>query len=180
MTPIQTKFNGRHYRSRMEARYAVLLHACRLPYEYEREGFGLEQGRYLPDFWLPTLGIFFEVKGWLPTSREKDLCQGLADDTQRRVVISYGDPGLETLLCGFAPEWHWTLIQTLPEFLMQWLPPEIVLASIAIAQSARFEFGETPNVVPISTGAARLTLGPARLMNGAPSTAKPGSAASAP
>jgi len=32
------------------------------------------------------------------------------------VIIAYGDPGLETLLCGFAPEWHCTLIQTLPEF----------------------------------------------------------------
>ena len=157
MTPIQTRFNRRYYRSRMEARYGVLLHACRLPYEYEREGFGLEHGRYLPDFWLPTLGIFLEVKGWLPTSRQKDLCQDLADDTQRRVVIAYGDPGWETMLCGFTPDWDRILIQTLPEFLMQWLPPEIVLGSIEIAQSARFEFGETPNVVPLPTRTARST-----------------------
>jgi hypothetical protein len=63
MTPIQTKFNRRHYRSRTETRYAVLFSACRLPYDYEKEGFWLELGRYLPDFFLPTLDIWFEAKG---------------------------------------------------------------------------------------------------------------------
>ena len=32
---------------------------------------------------------------------------------------------------------------------MQWLRPEIVLAALDEAKSARFEFGETPKVVPL-------------------------------
>jgi len=39
-------------------------------------------------------------------------------------------------------------IQTLPAFLMQWLPPENVLRAIETAQSARFEFGQTPKLLP--------------------------------
>jgi hypothetical protein len=149
MTPIQTKFNGRHYRSRVEARYAVLWSACRLAYDHEKEGFWLELGRYLPDFFIPTLDIWFEVKGALPTSIEKDKCHCLADETNRRVVMAYGDPGLETLVGCFSPGWDGIGIQTLPAFLMQWLPPEMVLPAIELAQSGRFEFGEIPNVVPL-------------------------------
>jgi hypothetical protein len=50
MTPIQTKFGGSLFRSRLEARYAVLFQACRLPFEYEREGFLLEGGDSFPTF----------------------------------------------------------------------------------------------------------------------------------
>ncbi len=96
MYAIQTKFNAHRYRSRLEARYAVLLQVCGLPFQYEREGFELESGRYLPDFWLPTKGIWLEVKGWVATSKEKNQCQCLADDTDRRVVMAFGDPGSGT------------------------------------------------------------------------------------
>ena len=153
MTAIQTFFNARHYRSRLEARYAVLLHACGLTYQYEREGFDLPPRRYLPDFWLPTLGMWLEVKGWSPSTLEKDLCQCLADETQRRVVMACGDPGLGTILGCFAPEVDGISVQMLPDFLMQWAAPAIVIEAIAMAQSARFEFGETPNVVPIASRA---------------------------
>jgi hypothetical protein len=36
-----------------------------------------------------------------------------------------------------------------PDFFMQWLRPEVVLSAIQQAQSARFEFGETPSAVPL-------------------------------
>jgi hypothetical protein len=128
MYAIQTKFNAHRYRSRLEARYAVLLQCVGLPFH---EGFELESGRYLPDFWLPTKGIWPEVKGWVATS--KDQCQCLADDTDRRVVMAFGDPSSG----------------------MQWVAPDIVLDAIEIAQSARFEFGETPNVVDFTHGQHR-------------------------
>jgi len=123
MTPIQTKFGGSLFRSRLEARYAVLFQACRLPFEYEREGFLLEGGRflpYLPDFWLPTLGTWLEVKGMLPGARDNAVSQLLVDETRRRVVIACGTPETEA-----------NLFQTLSAFLMQWLPPEIVIRAIA-------------------------------------------------
>ena len=86
MTPIQTKFGGSLFRSRLEARYAVLFQACRLPYEYEREGFLLEAGRflpYLPDFWLPT-GTWLEVKGILPGPPSQARAEALALAGSRR------------------------------------------------------------------------------------------------
>jgi hypothetical protein len=62
---------------------------------------------------------------------------------------AYGSPGQETSLGYFSPDWSGNVIEILPTFLMQWLRPEIVLAGIEEAQSARFEFGETRNVVPL-------------------------------
>ena len=43
--------------SRLEARYAVLFQSCGLTFHYEREGFELEAGRYLADFWLPSFVV---------------------------------------------------------------------------------------------------------------------------
>jgi hypothetical protein len=61
--PIETVFDGHRFRSRLEARWAVAFKALRLPYEYEIEGFELSGGvRYLPDFYLPTLKVFVEIK----------------------------------------------------------------------------------------------------------------------
>ncbi len=156
MIPIQTTFADRRYRSRLEARYAYLLHACGLEYQYEREGFDLPLKRYLPDFWLPTLGIWFEVKGWTPSQLEQSLCQSLADVTGRRVAVACGDPGMGTIVSCFMPNADGVLIQMLSEFLMQWVRPEIVLEVMPLAQCARFEFGETPNVVPIKKRAQGL------------------------
>ncbi len=76
----------------------------------------------------------------------------MADETQKRVALAYSSPGLETTIASLAPGWSGHLIQTMPEFFMQWLRPEIVLAAIVEAQSARFEFGEEPRVVPLHIG----------------------------
>lgn len=48
---IQTKYKGYHFRSRLEARWAVFFDACGYTWEYEPEGFDLGDGvYYLPDF----------------------------------------------------------------------------------------------------------------------------------
>ena len=62
--PIDTRYRGYRFRSRLEARYAVLFDALGLAYEYEREGYDLGWALdwYLPDFWLPGLQCFAEVK----------------------------------------------------------------------------------------------------------------------
>jgi len=61
---IETKYNGYRFRSRLEARWAVFFDALGEPWEYEREGFDLgEAGYYLPDFWLPRVTAWVEVKG---------------------------------------------------------------------------------------------------------------------
>ena len=61
--PIQTLYKGHRFRSRLEARWAVIFDAAGVEWQYEHEGYELgELGRYLPDFWLPELNTHAEVK----------------------------------------------------------------------------------------------------------------------
>ena len=58
---IQTRYKGYHFRSRLEARWAVFFDALGLEWEYEPEGFDLgEAGWYLPDFKVE--GRYIEIK----------------------------------------------------------------------------------------------------------------------
>jgi hypothetical protein len=60
--PIETRYRGCRFRSRLEARFAVFLDALRVPWEYEPQGFRLEDVCYLPDFWLPEQRQWLEIK----------------------------------------------------------------------------------------------------------------------
>lgn len=60
---IETRYKGYRFRSRLEARWAVFFDELGVRYEYEKEGYDLgELGWYLPDFWLPELRTWFEIK----------------------------------------------------------------------------------------------------------------------
>lgn len=62
--PIETIYNGYRFRSRLEAKWAVFFDALQIKYEYEPEGYKLSDGTYyLPDFYLPQLNYYVEVKG---------------------------------------------------------------------------------------------------------------------
>jgi hypothetical protein len=64
LKPIETVWDGHRFRSRLEARWAVFFDAAGIKYEYEPEGFELPSGRYyLPDFYLPEIDWWVEVKG---------------------------------------------------------------------------------------------------------------------
>ena len=68
---IETFYKGYHFRSRLEARWAVFFDTLGIPWKYEDEGFEKEVHgetvRYLPDFFLPYRwgggGFYVEVKG---------------------------------------------------------------------------------------------------------------------
>ena len=77
---IETFYKGYHFRSRLEARWAVFFETLGIPWKYEVEGYEKEviattvngeevneMVRYLPDFFLPNRwgdgGIYVEVKG---------------------------------------------------------------------------------------------------------------------
>lgn len=66
LKPIETTWRGYAFRSRLEARWAVFFERLGVRWEYEPEGFQLEDGtRYLPDFrvWSPQgEPIWYEVK----------------------------------------------------------------------------------------------------------------------
>jgi hypothetical protein len=103
LRPIQTRYKGYHFRSRLEARWAVFFDELGLDWEYEPEGFDLgDLGLYLPDFrvWLPECGtgyFWVEVKPQKPkecgddnanVSREVLLARRLAMAT--RAVVLFG------------------------------------------------------------------------------------------
>lgn len=92
MKALQTEYRGIKYRSRTEARWAVFLDELRVPYSYEPEGFDLGGDWYLPDFWLPTPGVWLEVKGTEPTDRERRVAVMLAKASRCPVLIAVGAP----------------------------------------------------------------------------------------
>lgn len=91
---IQTRYLGYEFRSRLEARWACFFTALGIPWHYEPEGYDLEPGvRYLPDFYLPSIDTFFEVKGEAPTQEEEDKAGLLGEGLDKRVVIAFGTIG---------------------------------------------------------------------------------------
>jgi hypothetical protein len=63
--PIQTHYAGYHFRSRLEARWAVFFDNLGIKWQYEPQGYtvGPAKRPYLPDFFLPDLQAAVEVKG---------------------------------------------------------------------------------------------------------------------
>ena len=60
---IETVYNGYKFRSRLEAKWAVFFDAVGIKYQYEIEGYEMDDIRYLPDFYLPEYDRWFEIKG---------------------------------------------------------------------------------------------------------------------
>lgn len=83
MKVIQTRYAGCHFRSRLEARYAVFLDQLDIKWEYEPEGFDLFTGWYLPDFLLPDIG---RRGSWLEIKR--DSIPGMSNDDPRWTEMS--------------------------------------------------------------------------------------------
>jgi hypothetical protein len=80
--PIETRYAGCRFRSRLEARWAVFFDHLGIEWEYETETylvgpFGSRRG-YLPDFYLPEQDLWIEVKGD-PAGMDYDLLIGAAN-----------------------------------------------------------------------------------------------------
>jgi len=89
---IETKYKGYRFRSRLEARWAVFFDFFGEEWEYEKEGFEFSEKRYLPDFWLPRLGCWLEIKGDHPSQDEFHLCKSLSQAIDQPVAIAWGLP----------------------------------------------------------------------------------------
>lgn len=97
MKVIETPYDGRVFRSRLEARWAVFFKALGIQSDYEPEGYDLGEGLfYLPDFWLPTQELFFEIKPVSPEEGgvELEKARRLSRLTKRPVIIYVGSPRL--------------------------------------------------------------------------------------
>ena len=93
---IETQYKGYKFRSRLEARWAVFFDAIGADWEYEKEGYELEDGtRYLPDFWLRfheelDWGAFIEIKPTAPNDEEISKLYMLAKGTDQTVMAFWG------------------------------------------------------------------------------------------
>lgn len=93
MKPIQTVYKGYRFRSRLEARWAVFFDALGVKWSYEHEGFELPGGgRYLPDFFLPEIGLWVEIKPGALTVQEVYKATQLVAGTKQPLFISAGMP----------------------------------------------------------------------------------------
>lgn len=168
-TPIQTMYKGHRFRSRLEARWAVFFDAYGIEWEYEKEGYELPSGWYLPDFWLPNAsrccgraGEWLEIKPSIPGAEEIAKCSELRHHTKSTVNLVAGYPWdfyiyvwsmqLQLLVDG-AESGRGTEARDLIAYMQHWagvLPGEAALRrmdlvkAVSKARSARFEFGETP------------------------------------
>jgi hypothetical protein len=146
---LQTTYNGYRFRSRTEARWAVFFDAAGIAYEYEKEGFTLPDGSmYLPDFWLPRIGFWVEVKGSDPTEVEIERCRmlqtlGGEGDDEWFVALVVGPPTMEDdTVLQIGPYGN---LPRCPRFVWTQMTPR---ADVAVVERAvaRFEFGERPSV----------------------------------
>ena len=87
---------GYRFRSRLEARWAVYFDTLGIEWDYELQGFILGDLCYLPDFWLPQVCMWAEVKsvGLKPIEWEK--CQRLANESRHPVLMLIGTPDLRS------------------------------------------------------------------------------------
>jgi len=97
ISAIQTQWNGYLFRSRTEARWAVLFDALAIQYEHELEGWPFEDGTlYLPDFYLPRIRMWAEVKPFEFTPEEYRKCELLVCGTGRGCLLLAGPPDFKT------------------------------------------------------------------------------------
>lgn len=66
MQALPSVYRGVHFRSRLEARWAIYFDLIGCKWQYEPEGYDLPSGNYCPDFWCED-NFFAEVK---PTIEE--------------------------------------------------------------------------------------------------------------
>lgn len=102
---IPTWYAGVTFRSRLEADWAATLDSLGIRWQYEPESINLPSGTvYIPDFWLPELGTWIEVKGTGVPRVEKAIELG-----ESRACRCEGDctcewPGGQLVLVGHPPQ----------------------------------------------------------------------------
>ena len=86
-----TRYKHIIYRSKTEARWAAILDQLGVPHLYEPQAYAIGGAKhYLPDFWLPSAGVFLEIKGAEPVDSELFKARQLATVTRKTVLILSG------------------------------------------------------------------------------------------
>lgn len=88
---IETEYQGYRMRSRLEARWATFYTSLGIEWRYETDGFNMGRRRYLPDFYLPHLRSWVEIKGEEPTEEERQKAFWLSQATRQDVFVFWGN-----------------------------------------------------------------------------------------
>lgn len=148
---ITTTYRGWKFRSRTEARWAVAFNEYEIDFEYEYEGFELPSGRYLPDFWLPQVGMFAEVKGREFTVNELMLAADLAEHSDHPVLLLEGTPELAAYWA-INPLKQW-------EYVLSTLPPDMADNNCGLTKLPSGRSVYATDYVPFSVSAYHLSEG---------------------
>lgn len=89
---IETVYNGHKFRSRLEARWGVFFDNFGLHYEYEPEGFEGDGWRYLPDFYLPSLQCYVEIKPYGVSTSDVAKLLNFAVQGKKNLLVILGTP----------------------------------------------------------------------------------------
>jgi hypothetical protein len=99
----------------LEARWAVFFDHLRITWEYEAQGYhvgpypyGVANGRvltrestYLPDFFLPEQGLFFEVKGVSPDEPYQRMLSTFTGQVGKSLILAVGSiPAADRFVVG--------------------------------------------------------------------------------
>lgn len=89
-TCTPTFYNQVRYRSKTEAQWAVFFDTLGIPFQYEPRKFDFGDFRYIPDFYLPDLGIWIEIKGPGPTDEQIAKIKQVAEATGESAFLFFG------------------------------------------------------------------------------------------
>lgn len=95
---IPTVYRGILFRSALETKWAMMLDIIGIQFKYESRLFKTNDGYYLPDFWLPDLGCWLELKPSTdegPSDDEYLKAQAVADQDKKPCFIVCGFPKSE-------------------------------------------------------------------------------------
>lgn len=103
-----TSYRGTQFRSVLEADWACTLDHLAIAWEYEQRAYRLPSGvGYLPDFWLPALRTFIEVKG--PHAERRNKPRELAGQLAGDAIVLIGWPPISKRVTPYLwdPYLHW-------------------------------------------------------------------------
>lgn len=87
---IPTTYRGIEFRSKLEAKYAQAFDRLGIVWEYEGHGFAFDDGTwYCPDFYMPEIDTYFEVKGVMDEESERKV--NLLANEGKWVVVGHPD-----------------------------------------------------------------------------------------
>lgn len=100
MKAITTIYNGYRFRSRLEARWAVFFDKMNVKYQYELEGFVLQNKMtYLPDFYIEEMNLFVEIKPSIDLMTNDDIDKIISFSIQEKqnLLLITGEPTKEKM-----------------------------------------------------------------------------------